>query len=397
MFIRREEILDRLQKQIITNRQIIGVACGAGISAKYAEKGGADLILVLNSGRYRQMGVGSLAGFMPFDNCNKMVMDLGSKEIIPTVKNIPTIFGLCATDPTINLSLYLDRIKSNGFAGINNYPTIGMINGQFREALEEQEISYNNEVEAIRLAHKKDLFTIAFVFDNEQAKNMIEAGADIICAHLGLTKGGELGAKKVLSLEAGVQVAKKIFDICDELKPGIIRMIYGGPVNTPVDWKYIHDNTKAHGYLGGSAFERTPAEMAITNTTHEFKVVGQFDEDIMLNKMLMGIKKNYDYIKFVKEYISTNYMNEIFFSDLAKVLHISRTYLSTLFKKEVGCTFPEYLTRYRINKAIEIIKQQDLLLTEVANLVGYRDYAHFSKSFKKQTGISPRDFHKKNI
>lgn len=392
MVFERKQILDRLRSQIKAKEHVIGVATGAGISAKYAAKGGADLILALNSGRFRQMGLGSIAGLLPFANCNRLVMEFGSREIIPVVKNIPVLFGLCATDPTINLEKYIEEIQSNGFSGINNYPSVGMIDGQFREAIEEEGLSYDREVEAVKIANRQDIFSIAFVFDEIQAEKMIAAGADVICAHLGVTKGGILGAKKSLSLEAATKVARGIFHCCDEMKSGVIKMIYGGPINSPLDVKYMYDNTDAMGYLGGSSFERIPSEIAITQITREFKATGQMKEDNLLNKMLAGITEYYDYITFVKEYVSRNYMTKISFSDLAIESHISRTYLSALFRKEVGCTFPEYVTRYRINKALEVIKHKRIPLSEVASLTGYHDYAHFSKAFKKQTGYSPREY-----
>lgn len=392
MVFERELILDRLNAQITKKKYIIGVATGAGISAKYAAKGGADLILALNSGRFRQMGLGSIAGLLPFANCNQLVMEFGSREIIPAVKEIPVFFGLCATDPTIDLDKYIEEIHAKGFSGINNYPSVGMIDGLFREAIEEEGLSYDREVEAIRIANRKNIFTIAFVFDEVQAKKMIDAGADVICAHLGVTKGGVLGAKKSLSLEAATKVARSIFHVCDEMQSKVIKMIYGGPINSPLDVKYIYDNTDAMGYLGGSSFERIPSEIAITQITHEFKVTGQFENDDLLHKMLVGKIQYYDYIAFVKEYVSQHYMNKISFADLAIEAHISRNYLSVLFKKEVGCTFPEYLTRYRINKSIEIIKNKKISLSEIASLVGYNDYAHFSKAFKKETGSSPSEY-----
>lgn len=392
MSFKRKDIIERLKAQIKDNGHVIGVATGAGISAKYAVKGGADLILALNSGRFRQMGLGSIAGLLPFANCNQLVMQFGSREIIPIVKNIPVFFGLCATDPTIDLDKYIEEIHLNGFSGINNYPSVGMIDGQFREAIEEDGLSYDREVEAIRIANRKDIFSIAFVFDEMQAKKMIAAGADVICAHLGVTKGGMLGAKKSLSLEAATKMAKAIFCVCDEMKSEVIKMVYGGPINSPLDLKYMYNNTDAMGYLGGSSFERIPFEIAITQVTREFKVTGQIEEDDLLNKMMVGITEYYDYIAFVKEYVSRNYMTKISFTDIAIEAHISRTYLSALFKKEVGCTFPEYLNRYRINKSIEIIKSKNISLSDVASLSGYNDYAHFSKAFKKQKGISPREY-----
>lgn len=208
--VSREEIIKNLTLQIKINSHIIGVATGAGVTAKYAQRGGADLVLTLNSGRFRQMGRSSLAGILPFANSNDMVMGFALREVVPLIKDIPVIFGLNATDPKIKLDEYIDDIKNKGFSGINNYPTVGIIDGIFGEALEDAGCSYNLEVEAIKLAHKKNLFTVAFVFCKEQAMDMLEAGADVICVHLGLTEGGMLGAKKILSLEAAKEKAKSI-------------------------------------------------------------------------------------------------------------------------------------------------------------------------------------------
>ncbi|WP_315167485.1 phosphoenolpyruvate hydrolase family protein [Metaclostridioides mangenotii] len=392
MFFTREKIISDLKSQFKINGNIIGVSLGAGIIAKYATMGGADLILALNSGKFRQMGVSSLGGMMPYFNANELVMDFASREILPTIRDIPIIFGLCATDPTINLDLYIDNIRNIGFSGIVNYPSIGMIDGLFREALEEDGFSYDEEVEAIKIASGKNIFTIAFVFNKEEAEKMIDAGADVICAHLGVTKGGVLGAKKMLSLESAVELANEVFEVCNNSDRDIIKVIYGGPVSSSRDLKYMYDNTETMGYFGGSAFERIPSEEFITKKTKEFKVTSRFEDDQLLNKMLEGVSKHYDYVEFVKEYVSVHYMEDISFTELAKVVHISRTHLSRLFNAEVGCSFLEYLSRYRINKAIEILKKEQIQLKKVADLVGYKDYAHFSKVFKKQIGMSPKEY-----
>jgi len=394
--ISRQTINENLKRQLKLHNHIIGVASGAGITAKYAEQGGADFLLALNSGKFRQMGRSSTAGFLPFCNSNDMVMEFASKEIKPVVKRLPVIFGLNATDPLIDLERYIDRIKGLGFEGINNFPTVGLIDGQYREALEEIGCAYQLEVDAIKIAHDKDLFTVAFVFNEQQAKDMLIAGADIICAHLGFTAGGMLGAKKVLSLEAAKNTAQRIFTVCDEIRPDVIKMIYGGPVKTPIDVQYMYSNMELMGYIGGSSFERIPSEKSITNITKAFKTSGSLSEDDLMVKMLDGITKHYDYVQFVKKYVSEHYMQKISFLDLAKVAYVSRSYLSTLFKKEVGCSFPVYLVQYRIKKAVDIMTNQELHLSDVAELVGYHDYSQFSKMFKKYMGLSPKQFKKEH-
>ncbi|MDW8801785.1 phosphoenolpyruvate hydrolase family protein [Clostridium sp. A1-XYC3] len=393
----RQNILESIKSERKKGNHIIGVATGTGMTVKYAQRGGADFILVLSSGRFRIMGRSSLAGYLPFCNSNDMVMDFASKEIIPLVKEVPIIFGFNGTDPTIDMEDYIEKIKAMGFSGINNYPTVGIIDGKFREGLEEAGCCYSKEVEAIKIAHEKNMFTIAFVFNEVQAEEMIEAGADVICVHLGLTEGGLLGAKKVFSLEAAKVKAANIFNKCNELRPDVVKLIYGGPVKTPIDVQYMYSNNEnLMGYIGGSAFERIPSEKTITNVTKAFKVSGHLDEDDLMVKMLDGVKKHYDYVEFVKEYVAQNYMQDISFMDLAKVAHVSRSYLSTLFKKEVGCSFPEYLVKFRIEKAVEILHREKIQLSEAAALVGYKDYAQFSKIFKKYMGFSPKEVRLKN-
>ncbi|GAU79529.1 sigma-54 dependent DNA-binding response regulator [Fusibacter sp. 3D3] len=293
-------IIEQFLRQVKLGNHIIGVASGAGSTAKYAEQGGADFLLALNAGKFRQMGRSSLAAFLPFCNSNQMVLEFAFKEIKPVIKKIPVFFGLNATDPTINLENYIEQLKELHFEGINNFPTVGLIDGQYREALEEMGYSYDLEVEAIRIAHEKDLFTVAFVFDETQAKAMLLAGADIICIHLGFTAGGMLGAKKVLSLEVAKSKVQNILAVCDAIRPNVIKMIYGGPVKMPVDVQYMYSDTKLMGYIGGSSFERIPSEKSIVNITRAFKITGTLSEDDLMVKMLEGITKHYDYVHFLR-------------------------------------------------------------------------------------------------
>ncbi|TXT18620.1 MAG: AraC family transcriptional regulator [Erysipelotrichaceae bacterium] len=394
--INRQKILEKLKNQINDHHHLLGVALGSGLTAKYAEEGGADFLLALNSGKYRQLGRGSIAGFLAFEDCNGLVMNFGTREIMPLIKNIPLIFGLNATDPMINLETYIEYIQSKGFDGINNYPSIGLIDGQFREALEEEGMTFETEVKAIQIAHDRNMFTVAFVFNEKQALDMAKVGADVICAHLGFTSGGSLGVKKVLSLERAKQEIQKIFDACDTVSPDIIKVIYGGPVKTPLDVQYMYNNTSANGYIGGSAIERIPLESSIKDITKAFKTSGTVQEDDLMIKMLDGINNHYDYPEFVMKYIANQYQNDILLADLARVAHISVNYLSALFKKEVGTSFKTYLVRFRIEKAIDILNEKDIPLYEVAELVGFNDYAQFSKMFKKVTGKSPNLFTSKS-
>ncbi len=386
----REVFLEKLRREIEAENHLIAVASGTGLTAKYAIQGGADFLLALNSGIFRGMGRGSLGGLLPYANSNDMVYEFGIRELIPLVGDFPVVFGLNATDPTRDMAAYLDEISQSGFIGINNYPTIGLIDGKFREALEENGSAFEHEVEVFRMAHERGMVTVAFVFDENQAGAMLDAGTDILCVHLGLTQGGMLGAAKALSLVASKDRIEAIYALCDQQRPEVIKMLYGGPVKTPVDVQYMYQNTSAHGYIGGSAFDRIPTEKSLMNITKAFKTTDDIDESDLMSKMLNGITKYYDYTGFIKEYVKENYMNEISFLDLAKVCHVSRSHLSALFKKEVGCSFPEYLVNFRIHKAAKLLKEENLRVSEVAELVGYQDVAHFSKIFKKYMGVSPK-------
>lgn len=385
-----------MKLQLKINKYLIGVAVGSGLSAECVVKGGANFLLALSSGKYRQMGRSSLGGFLGYANSNDMVMEFGQKEILSSGFKIPVLFGLNASDPTIHLSNYIDKIKASGFAGINNFPTIGLFDGKFREALDDMKL-YQKEVEAVEIAHAKNLLTIAFVFDEFQAIDMLAAGTDILCVHLGLTRGGIRGAKKVLSLKNASQKVNRIFSASDKFNPNVIKMIYGGPIKTPIDVQYMYKNTTINGYIGGSAFERIPSENSIIKITEAFKNADNSNENDLMSRMLDGIVKHNNYVDFVKEYVAENYMNEISFLDLAMVAHISRSRLSALFKQEVGCGFPEYLVNFRMRKAENILQQNRVKCAEVANMVGYSDYAHFSKMFKKYIGVSPKTFTDKNL
>mgnify|MGYP002581379445 FL=1 len=215
----REYILRLLHAQVNINGHIVGAAVGSGMTAKYAVMGGSDFVMALSAGKYRVMGRSSYASYFCYGNSNQTVMELGTRELLPVIQEVPVLFGLFASDPEIHLYEYLKMIKENGFSGIVNYPTMSLIDGKFRIALEEEGNTYQKEVEAIRLAHYYDLFTVAFVTNAEESELMIEAGADVICAHLGLTKGGYLGAKNVLSIQDGKKLTDEIFEVCMKKNP----------------------------------------------------------------------------------------------------------------------------------------------------------------------------------
>ena len=273
MLFAKEDILNRLRQTIAEGRPIIGAGAGTGISAKFEEAGGADLIVIYNSGRFRMAGRGSLSGLMPYGDANRIVMEMAG-EVLTVVKDTPVLAGVCGTDPFRIMERFLTQIKEAGFAGVQNFPTVGLCDGLFRQNLEETGMGYGLEVDMIRTAHALGLLTTPYVFNVDEAKAMAEAGADIIVAHLGLTTKGAIGATSALSLE---QAPAKVQEICDTAKsvnPDVICLCHGGPAALPEDAEYVLQNTEGvHGFYGASSMERLPTEIAITEQMKRFKAI----------------------------------------------------------------------------------------------------------------------------
>lgn len=267
----REEILKRLHACISDGKIIVGAGAGIGLSAKFVEQGGGDLIIIYNSGRFRMAGRGSLAGLMPYGNANDVVVDMAS-EVIPVVNHTPVIAGVCASDPFRSLPRFLKQLQDLGFAGIQNFPTVGLIDGNFRQNLEETGMGYDKEVEAVKLAHEMGMLTTPYVFNVSEAELMTKAGADILVAHMGLTTSGSIGATSGKSLDDCVVAIQDIQKAAIAINPDIIILCHGGPIAKPDDAKYVLERTKGlHGFFGASSMERLPVEEAITNITRTFK------------------------------------------------------------------------------------------------------------------------------
>jgi predicted TIM-barrel enzyme len=269
----RQEVLKRLRAQVESGKAVIGAGAGTGISAKSAEKGGVDLIIIYNSGRYRMAGRGSLAGLLPYGDANQIVVDMGS-EVLPIVKDTPVLAGVCGTDPFRVMDKFLDQLKTQGFAGVQNFPTVGLIDGVFRQNLEETGMGYDLEVEMIRKAHELGLVTTPYVFDTDQAKKMAEAGADVVVAHMGLTTKGSIGAQTALTLDESVVRVQEICDAAKGVNPDIMVICHGGPIAMPEDAKYVLERTKGVcGFFGASSIERLPTEVAIREQVEDFKKI----------------------------------------------------------------------------------------------------------------------------
>ena len=267
----RAEILAKLRAQIAAGRPIIGAGAGTGLSAKCVEAGGADLIVIYNSGRFRMAGRGSLAGMMPYGDANAIVVDMAS-EVLPVVRHTPVLAGVCGTDPFRLMPVFLQQIKAMGFAGVQNFPSVGLIDGVFRANLEETGMGYDKEIEMIEIARRLDLLTTPYVFNPAEAGAMARAGADILVPHVGLTTKGSIGAHTAITLEAAARAVQAMHDAARASNPDIIVLCHGGPIAEPDDAAYILENTSGiAGFFGASSAERLPTETAITETMRRFK------------------------------------------------------------------------------------------------------------------------------
>lgn len=267
----RSEIISKLKNEVKNGNIIVGAGAGTGISAKSGEAGGVDLIIIYNSGRYRMAGRGSLAGLLPYGDANGIVVEMGS-EVLPVVKEVPVLAGVCGTDPFRMMDVFLKQLKEQGFSGVQNFPTVGLIDGVFRTNLEETGMGYDLEVEMIRKAHELDLLTTPYVFDVDQARKMAKAGADVLVAHMGLTTKGTIGAKTALTLDDSVKKVQEIADAGKEVNPDIMILCHGGPIAEPEDAQYIIDHTHGvDGFFGASSIERFATETGIKVQAEKFK------------------------------------------------------------------------------------------------------------------------------
>ncbi len=269
----RSEIIAKFKEEIKNGHILVGVGAGTGITAKSSEAGGADMLIIYNSGRYRMAGRGSLAGLLSYGDANQIVVEMGA-EVLPVVKNTPVLAGVCGTDPFRVMDIYLRQLKAQGFNGVQNFPTVGLIDGIFRQNLEETGMGYGLEVEMIRKAHELDMLTCPYVFDPEQAKAMAEAGADILVAHMGLTTKGTIGAKTALTLDDCIVKIKDIIAAGRSVRPDIMVICHGGPIAEPADAAYIIEHIpEIDGFFGASSIERFAAERGIKAQAAAFKAI----------------------------------------------------------------------------------------------------------------------------
>jgi predicted TIM-barrel enzyme len=277
-FFTREECLKRLRGQVAAGKPIIGGGAGTGISAKCAEAGGIDLIIIYNSGRFRMAGRGSMSGMMPYGDANAIVMDM-AREVLPVVKKTPVLAGVCGTDPFRVMKIFLREVQAAGFSGVQNFPTVGLIDGLFRQNLEETDMGYGLEVDMIRGAADMGLLTCPYVFNEDEARAMAQAGADVLIPHMGLTTKGTIGAHTALTLDQAAKKVQAIADAAKKVRPEILVLCHGGPISEPEDAQYIIEHTQGIvGFFGASSIERLPTEVAITSCVRKFKNVPIYDK-----------------------------------------------------------------------------------------------------------------------
>ena len=273
MAFTREEVLARLRQNIADGLPIIGAGAGTGISAKFEEAGGVDLIVIYNSGRFRMAGRGSLAGTMPYGDANAIVMDMAG-EVLTVVKDTPVLAGVCGTDPFRQMDVFLREVAAIGFSGVQNFPTVGLIDGLYRQNLEETGMGYGEEVEMIRTAHEMGLLTTPYAFNPQEGEQMAAAGADIVVAHAGLTTKGAIGATTALTLAESVGFVQAICDAARGVSEEVIVLCHGGPISEPEDAEYVLQNTRGvNGFYGASSMERLPVEVAITEHVKKYKAI----------------------------------------------------------------------------------------------------------------------------
>jgi predicted TIM-barrel enzyme len=271
----RSALLDKFKAMVARGVPIVGGGAGTGLSAKCQEAGGIDLIVIYNSGRYRMAGRGSLAGLLAYGDANQIVVEMAA-EVLPVVERTPVLAGVNGTDPFRLMDVFLDQLKAMGFAGVQNFPTVGIIDGTFRANLEETGMSYELEVDMIAAAHAKDMLTTPYVFNADEATAMAKAGADIVVCHLGLTTGGSIGAETAVKLEDCPAKVDAWAEAALKVRRDIIVLVHGGPVSSPEDAAFVMSNTRScHGFYGASSMERLPAEVALTEQTRKFKAIGR--------------------------------------------------------------------------------------------------------------------------
>ena len=266
----RTAILERLRSKIAEGRPIVGGGAGTGISAKCEEAGGIDLIVIYNSGRYRMAGRGSLSGLLAYGNANEIVVEM-AHEVLTAVKHTPVLAGVNGTDPFMLRDYFLKQIKDMGFAGIQNFPTVGLFDGKMRVNLEETGMGYGLEVDLVKAARDVELLTTPYVFDNKESEQMTKAGADIIVAHMGLTTSGTIGAETAMSLEDAAERVQNIADTAKSIRDDVLVICHGGPIANPEDARYVLENTRGvDGFYGASSMERLPTEIALTEQVRKF-------------------------------------------------------------------------------------------------------------------------------
>lgn len=369
---------------------IFGMVIGSGAFYKYAIQNQIDFVIAHSGSKYRQMGLPSYSGGLPYANANEMTFDLTVKELLTQNNELPILFSIIATDPSINLKSYISYLREIGVTGITNLSSISARDKELCHRLEKKGISYDAEVNAISIAHNLGMFTLGCVETPDQCKKMVAAGCDAVSVALGMSSGGFLGAEQELSLSEAVKKIRPIYKVCDSAGKKVFKLFYGGPAKTPALIHYVRTRTGSDGFLSGYNVERFFLEDKIK----EGKLRSAFINPSLATMQNINYSRNY--VEQTIEFIEENYRNEIEIAQIAESLNISRSYLSDLFSKTVGMSIQQYLIHYRLEQAAHLLIKTPLSIEEIASLVGYNDYPHFQKSFKKAYFCTASEYRKSN-
>lgn len=382
--------LNAMYRQIKNGKKIVAVAGASGLVASQVARSDIDFMLLLSSGIYRNMGIGSFAAFLGHKNNNAYLEENCLAQVLNQIKKQPVFFGLNATDPTLDMRSYLLHLKALGVSGINNYPTVAFFDGDFAAALANEGITFEAEMTVLQLAKSLGLLTCAFVFNMEQAKTALAASVDIICYHLGLTVGGETGANQAISLYTARANAKEIFSFVEHSNKNIIRLVYGGPIRNTGDLQFMYNENLIQGFIGGSTFDRLPLETALIESFMQFKHNSFGALSAAKKSASAGSKEQKrKTVEMMIDFVHKNLSSDLSFNRLSKLTYTSRTYLSKIFKEVKGISYQDYVTDVRISIGKDLITSTDLSLKEIAYLLGYKDYSQFYKLFVKRTQEAP--------
>lgn len=364
---------------------LVGIATASGAITRICQQDGGDFVSITNSGKYRQNGHSSMCGFMPYENSNSLIQHTIEREILPIATEIPVIASIFCHDVFSDISSLIDSYAEMGVSGISNYPTITSIDGSYRKALEDIGYTLDRELQMLEKAHKKGLFTVAFVMKEEDIEKCLQYPIDMICIDCGLTEGGYFGGSHTITIRELSEHIAPLYNRVKQHNYKTLFGVYGGPISSPEDINLFYHFLKIDAFLGGSLFERIPLENASRNVFFELH-----RNEITQSSVLK--KASREYMHDCLKYIDSHYYKDISLNELAYRYGVTPQHLSKKFHMEVGVPLSQYLIETRLQKSVEMMQIKKLSLVEIAELTGFHDYSYYSKTFKKYNGLSPRDY-----